>query len=131
MRQNILATNSAAVSAHWIADDIAGSLGAGGSTGSSRFTCGINPGSSGNCGGAGSCGIFGIVNKSRFMLTVGGAGRFGICGNGILVGTNMKLGNVIFIPIFIRERSKKIFGILNGGIGLTGITVQMNDKEHE
>ena len=131
MRQNILATNSAAVSAHCIADDIAGSLGAGGSTGSSRFTCGINPGNSGSCGGAGSCGIFGIVNRSRLTLTVGGAGKFGICGRGMLVGTNMKFGSVIFIPIFIRDRSKKIFGILNGGIGMTGICGHINDSVHE
>ncbi len=131
IKQNILATNSAAVNAPWIADDIAGSFGAGGNTGSSRFTCGINPGSAGNCGGAGSCGIFGMVNISKLMLTVGGAGRFGICGRGILVGTNMKFGRVIFIPILIRDRSKKIFGILNGGIGMTGICGHINDSVHE
>ena len=38
MRQNIFAINSAAVRAAFMAHDMAGSLGAGGSTGSSRFT---------------------------------------------------------------------------------------------
>lgn len=131
IKQNILATNSAAVNAHWIADDIAGNLGAGGKTGSSRFTCGINHGSDGSCGGAGSCGIFGILNILRSILTVGGAGKFGICGSGTLVGTKMKLGNEIFIPTLMRDKSRKIFGILNGGIGITGICGHMKDSVHE
>lgn len=62
---------------------------------------------------------------------VGGAGRFGICGKGILVGTNMKLGSEIFIPTFICDRSKNMFGILNGGIGITGICGHINASVHE
>lgn len=131
IKQNILAINQATVSAACIAEEMAGSLGAGGNTGSSRFTCGINPGNAGNCGGIGNCGILGTVKRSKLILIVGGGGRFGICGNGILVGTNMKFGREIFIPTFIRDRSKNMFGILNGGIGMTGICGQRNASVHE
>lgn len=88
---------------------IFGILGAGGSTGSLRSILGINDGSSGNCGGAGRTGIVGtcislkIVRSrlptiSKLISAVGGSGRFGNSGKGILIGTKLNLGKRISNP---------------------------------
>ena len=62
---------------------------------------------SGSVGGSGITGIVGndiSLNKSifRFIVqstsTVGGSGRLGSCGSGILIGTKFIFGSTIFIP---------------------------------
>jgi len=81
---------------------------------------GINDGGSGRVGGPGIIGIVGneydndnpfIKSKfnhhiiSRFISIFGGSGRFGNCGNGILIGTKFIFGNIIFIPSSICDIS--------------------------
>jgi len=106
---------------------IFGIFGAGGSTGNLSSILGINDGNSGNCGGAGRTGIVGTcmslkIARSRFpsifksISAVGGSGKLGNSGNGILIGTKLNLGKRISIPTSTWERSSVISGILNGGI---------------
>jgi hypothetical protein len=63
MMQNIFAKNSAILSDISIFDEIFGTLGAGGNTGSCTLMFGINDGSSGSCGGLGRIGIVGRLRS--------------------------------------------------------------------
>jgi hypothetical protein len=107
--QNILPTKSATFNTPLISGIILGILGAGGKTGKSIFTLGINDGGSGNVGGSGMTGIVGIESPTKKLIsklykisqltsTLGGSGKLGNCGNGILVGTKLTFGSTIFIP---------------------------------
>ena len=110
--QNTLPIKSATSNIELISGRIFGILGAGGSTGNLRSIFGINDGNSGNCGGQGSTGMLGtcislnipilnlanIFTISRFASIVGGSGKLGNSGNGILMGTKLNLGNTISRP---------------------------------
>ena len=138
--QNIFPIKSAILSIESMAGNILGILGAGGNTGRSILMLGMNDGGSGRVGGSGITGMVGndmFLNAatSRFIFrstsTVGGSGRFGSCGSGILMGTKFIFGKTIFIPSSIWERSIYTFGILNAGIGNIGSFGQRNDRLHE
>ena len=68
--------------------------------------------------------------KSRFMsiFTCGGLGSFGSSGSGILVGTKLNSGNKTSIHKSRCEKSRKILGILNFGIGKTGKSTQSPER---
>ena len=108
--------NSATLRMIFISGNIFGIFGAGGSTGKSILTLGINDGGSGSVGGSGITGIVGKFmpatkftsnhqRTSRFTSTFGGSGRFGNFGNGIFIGTKFIFGKVIFIPSSICDIS--------------------------
>jgi hypothetical protein len=116
-----------------------GIFGAGGNTGNSNFTLGINEGISGRSGGAGITGIDGkFIDTSNFssciirlfiifvpadiqsrfkdISMVGGFGILGKSGNGTEVGTKLNLGNFMSVAKFIFDKSIYMFGIFIGGI---------------
>jgi hypothetical protein len=116
MIQKTFPIKSATFNIALISGNILGIFGAGGNTGNCILMVGMNDGGSGNVGGSGITGIVGndipakrSISKlyiiSRLTSIVGGSGRLGNCGNGILSGTRFIFGNVMSIPSSICERS--------------------------
>lgn len=92
---------------------------------------GMKDGSSGKTGGLGRRGIVEMLSslknlrsrsivvmlsRSKKIASLGGAGRFGICGRVILIGLKLKFGRVIPNHKLMCETSMRRFGILKFGI---------------
>ena len=104
--------------------------GAGGNTGNSISTSGINEGNSGNVGGSGKIGISGKLNKRIFAQIDGGSGKLGKSGKATFTGKKLNSGNIISNQRSMLEKSNVISGNLKFGIWIIGSWILSHKKDN-
>ena len=111
-----------------IAGLIGGTFGAGGKVGRVMSTFKSISGNSGNVGGGGNIGIVGMLRSTATHL---GIGKSGNSTSEIFLGTNLNFGKMISSHAWIFDKSMKISGRWNDGIGNTGRSTHRSFSLHE